>query len=246
MKPPISSKPTFLSSLRRVPVNLKRWGIANCARLYLDRIQEVVRERRLNIETKTTVTSQELGHMPECNQYEPIHYRCLDIMFEHLKPDFEHEVFIDFGSGKGRAVIVAGTYPFRKVIGVELSTELCNVARKNIQKAKKNLKCTAIEILQADATQFEVPIDVTLIFLFNPFTGEVLSKTGERIQEFLQRTDRSKVRIVYAHLSGQPNMFSSWKWLRKVTDLPMPETQEYDERQCQVVWAVYEPDNFSQ
>ena len=232
-----STRPTVFSRLRYVPVNIKRWGLANCAKLYLDRIQEIVRERRLGIETKATVTSQDLGYGPEFNQYEPIHYRCMDIMFEHLKPDFEQEVFIDFGSGKGRAVIVAGTYPFRKVIGLELSPELCDVARKNIQKAKKSLKCTEIEIVRTDATQYEIPKDVTLILLYNPFTGDVLSATGEKILQFLQRTDRSKVRIVYAHLSEQPNMLSNWKWLKKIADMPMPETQEYDERQCQLMWA---------
>jgi hypothetical protein len=54
------------------------------------------------------------------------------------------------------------------------------------------------------------------------------------------------VRIVYAHLSEQPNMLSNWKWLKKIADLPMPETQEYDERQCQLMWAVYEPSNIVQ
>lgn len=231
--------PTLLTRLANVPRNIKRCGLTGAARLYQDRIHEVLKERSLGIETKSYVTRDKLGYIPEYNQYEPIQYRCLDIMFKHLSPDYENEVFIDYGSGKGRAVIVAATNPFRKVIGVEFSPELCEIARKNVERARKHLKCQEVEIVAMDATKYEVPQDVTLVFLYNPFTGEPLNMTGERIRASLQAAPR-RLRIVYAHLESQPNVLDTWPWLRKTADLPMPETRAYDERQSELTWAVYE------
>src|SRR5437763_11062946 len=42
------------------------------------------------------------------------------------------DVFVDFGSGKGRVVYQAGRLPFRRVIGVEVSEELNRIARRNL------------------------------------------------------------------------------------------------------------------
>ena len=39
-------------------------------------------------------------------------------------------VFIDFGSGKGRCLLLATEWPFRRIVGVELSAELNHVARE--------------------------------------------------------------------------------------------------------------------
>ena len=39
------------------------------------------------------------------------------------------DVFADFGSGKGPAVLVAATFPFRRAIGVEISDDLTRAAR---------------------------------------------------------------------------------------------------------------------
>src|SRR5690242_13468196 len=53
-----------------------------------------------------------------------------------LSVDVRHEdfVFIDFGSGKGRALLMASEFPFRKVIGIEFSPELHAVAQNNIRQ----------------------------------------------------------------------------------------------------------------
>ena len=42
--------------------------------------------------------------------------------------------FIDFGSGKGRVLMMAAEYPFKQVIGVELSPELNEIAKQNIAR----------------------------------------------------------------------------------------------------------------
>jgi methylase of polypeptide subunit release factors len=48
--------------------------------------------------------------------------------------DVEHKdfTFIDLGSGKGRALVLALSYPFRRVVGVEFALELHRVAEANL------------------------------------------------------------------------------------------------------------------
>ena len=41
-------------------------------------------------------------------------------------------VFVDYGSGKGRALLLASLYPFKEVIGVEIAPELHAIAGANI------------------------------------------------------------------------------------------------------------------
>ncbi|HEX3865751.1 MAG TPA: class I SAM-dependent methyltransferase, partial [Gemmatimonadaceae bacterium] len=44
---------------------------------------------------------------------------------------FDDFTFVDFGCGKGRAMLLASDYPFREVIGVDFSEELIAVAQRN-------------------------------------------------------------------------------------------------------------------
>src|ERR1035438_2297402 len=43
-------------------------------------------------------------------------------------------VFIDVGSGKGAVLLYASEYPFQRVVGVEFSRELHEIAQKNIAR----------------------------------------------------------------------------------------------------------------
>src|SRR5262245_30254566 len=50
----------------------------------------------------------------------------------------EDYVFVDFGSGKGRIVMLASELPFKKIIGVELSAKLHDVTHKNVAPVRTN------------------------------------------------------------------------------------------------------------
>jgi tRNA1(Val) A37 N6-methylase TrmN6 len=62
------------------------------------------------------------------------------------------DVFVDFGSGKWRAIFWAARYPFRRVIGVELSAQLNALARRNINRNRHRLTCRDIHLVTADVT----------------------------------------------------------------------------------------------
>src|SRR5271155_1080663 len=46
---------------------------------------------------------------------------------------FDTFTFIDIGSGKGRTLLMASEYPFRKIVGVELIQELHRAAAENLR-----------------------------------------------------------------------------------------------------------------
>ena len=97
--------------------------------------------------------------------------------------------FIDIGAGKGRGLLVASEFHFRKVVGIELNPELAAIARQNVAQwiAAHDEDSTAaqlapIEVLEQDALDFEFPATPTLLFLFHPFEAPVLKKLLRRIE----------------------------------------------------------------
>jgi SAM-dependent methyltransferase len=75
-----------------------------------------------------------------------------------LKIHFEDFVFIDFGSGKGRALLMASELPFNRVMGIEFSPELHALAKRNIQQyVSPTQRCKSIESVCMDFTEFQLP-----------------------------------------------------------------------------------------
>lgn len=176
-------------------------------------------EWRLGINTGEFSQKIVLGDDGECNGYEPIDFKCFDNAMDYLKVRPGKDVFLDYGCGKGRAVVLAATYPFQRVIGIERSPQLCTIAKEQVRKAKRKLKSQRVEIVNGDATTYEVPQDVTKVFLFNSFTGNVLSDTLNRIRDSLVKFPRN-FKIVYIFPKNDRNMLAECKWLREECILP--------------------------
>ena len=104
--------------------------------------------------------------------------------------------FVDFGSGKGRVLCQAAQYPFSRVIGVEISSELNEVARRNVDLNRKHQACGAVELLTCDATEFEIPDDMTFAYFCNPFVGDSFRAVIDNIVASLDRRPR-RMRIAY-------------------------------------------------
>jgi SAM-dependent methyltransferase len=90
--------------------------------------------------------------------------------------------FVDLGCGKGRAVLLASELGFRQVIGVELNPALAGTARTNagLWIAAGKARCP-IRIEQGDAMECAWPKGPCVVFLFNPFGGEVMQRLVERM-----------------------------------------------------------------
>jgi len=105
-----------------------------------------------------------------------------------------HDVFLDLGCGAGRVLLEAAErHPFRRVIGVELEPSLAAAARELLER---NVPERRWEVVTADASEYEVPDDVTVAYLFDPFTGPVFDAVIARLEASVGRRPR-RVRILY-------------------------------------------------
>ena len=108
----------------------------------------------------------------------------------------DRDTFVDFGCGKGRVVHQAAKRPFRRVIGVEISPALAEIARANLATRRHQHRCPNVEIVVADAKEFPVPDDLTIAYFWHPFTGETLEAVLRGIVDSIDRHPR-RVRLIY-------------------------------------------------
>jgi hypothetical protein len=113
------------------------------------------------------------------------------------KIDFREFTFIDIGSGKGRALLMAADYPFRRILGIELLPQLQRVAKENIGKYKSDSQqCFSIDCLLGDAYEFGFPSEPIVLYLFNPLPESGLAQMISNLEHSLQKHPRP-VFVVY-------------------------------------------------
>ena len=118
------------------------------------------------------------------------------------KVDLDHRefVFVDYGSGKGKVLMLAAAYPFKRIVGVEFSPPLVQVARENI--ATLGADAARIEALVADATEFEPPLEPLVLYFFNPFGLAVFRPVLDRIRASFE----SQPRPIYIVITAPPEL----------------------------------------
>jgi SAM-dependent methyltransferase len=100
--------------------------------------------------------------------------------------------FIDIGSGKGRAVMLASEQPFRQVIGVDINPGLADTAAQNLKKWQHlgHSRCP-VYLLTQDAAAFTFPDGPCALYMYNPFAAHV-------VKQIIQNIERQ-----FEHRSGQ-------------------------------------------
>ncbi len=130
--------------------------------------------------------------------------------YEAVRPREFHEMmaaagpvagrtFVDLGCGKGRAVLLAATHPFARVVGVEAAADLVDRARENVRAYRgEPLPCEHVAIVLGDAAAFEFPDGPLVVFLFNPFDEPTTERVADNLRRSLDRAPRP-VTIVHAN-----------------------------------------------
>jgi len=128
-----------------------------------------------------------LFHSP----YQPTEPALFREMMASLPIEFDQFTFVDLGSGKGRTLLMASEYPFRRIVGVELLAELHHAAEENIHAYHSTTKrCPQIETVCGDASEFVFPNTPLVLYLFNPLPEAGLRRVIRNLEQSLERSPR--------------------------------------------------------
>jgi SAM-dependent methyltransferase len=108
------------------------------------------------------------------------------------------DVFVDLGSGKGKALLVAGRLPYRRVVGVEIDEELSRYSRRNIERVRPRLRAQEVESITASVLEWPIPDETSVVFMYNPFIGQTFRAAASQIFESYDRRPRT-LHIVYRY-----------------------------------------------
>ena len=117
-----------------------------------------------------------------------------DEIVRHLPIAPSRLTFVDVGAGKGRAVMLAHRHGFRRLVGLEFSADLITIARKNVALfARSTGRPVDVEWAHADAALYAYPDEPSVLFLNNPFPGEIADGVLARIEASLAERPRPLV-----------------------------------------------------
>lgn len=134
-------------------------------------------------------------------RYQPSPVYSLRQVLKHLGIKHSDFSFVDFGSGKGRTLLVASDFPFKQILGVEFSEALHRTAEQNTARYRARFP-GRIKPVYADATQFALPPGDLVLYLFNPFTKPVLDKVLANVMASIAEQPR-RVILVYLYLPDE-------------------------------------------
>lgn len=155
-------------------------------------------------------------------------------------PPVDSCTFLDLGCGKGRALLVASEFPFRDILGVELSAPLAEIARRNAALiAQRHPQRTAVRIAVADASTFPFPEGDLVLFMYHPFGAELVARVVAGLEAALAAASRSVYVIYYNPVAG--HCFDESKRLRRRFARMLPYAGEElgygpDESDAVVIW----------
>ncbi len=127
-------------------------------------------------------------------QYDGVRELYFRRMLRAVRMPPETYVFVDLGSGKGRALLIAAEYPFKRIIGVEFSRELHEIARRNVARFRARTgSAQGFDLHLGDAACFDFPLEPIALHLYNPFGERVLEQVLGRLKESLEEAPRDVI-----------------------------------------------------
>ena len=115
-------------------------GVLSALAILVSYVVDIRYEARHQTDTRSWVRIQDLEidstNKDQAVDYQPTQSLPLSKLLKTLDIS-KDRVFVDLGSGKGKALMIAADYGFTTLRGVEFSSELCRIARQNCKKYRR-------------------------------------------------------------------------------------------------------------
>jgi len=128
---------------------------------------------------------------------------------------FQDFTFVDLGSGKGRALLMAAPYGFKRIIGLEFMPEWHRAAQENIRKfTAADPSAPAMDSVCMDARDFDFPAEPLVVYLFNPFPEPVFAAVMENIYRSAAK-NRRPIFLAYRYIEFEA-LLQKCEWLERI------------------------------
>lgn len=186
----------------RLGMSLRSRGVLGTGYHLLERASERRFDALHGVETAARVPFHALGvdHASHANEYTPVPAKGLWRALRQLPINYPEWDFVDLGAGKGRALLVASQFPFKKIIGVELSGDLCAIARQNVSRYRDPTQaCFDLTLTVADAQTYQMSGAKAVLCMFDPFDDTAaMEQVLRNVETWLNSGDR-ELYLVYWH-----------------------------------------------
>lgn len=194
-----------IENFKKVFRNIRKVGLITTIRYV---VSDLLFDWRYRIDTINTAQLETLKidsqNKAVGNYYEGTNAYIFQKMISRVAVNPPASCFVDFGSGKGKAMFMAAERGFRKIIGVEFSIELVEISRRNLEIFKQRSRSKAeFEILHMDASEYAIPPEANLLFFSNPFNEALTAKVIDNILRSYEQAPRD---LWVVHLHPQGNM----------------------------------------
>lgn len=183
-----------MGALRAIRDHVRSDGLvetaAICPALLRNRLHawyDDARDRCSGIDTRGILEPHDIDNVGQngahSTGHEPIQRLCFAQMLRFSPVEYTQYTFVDFGSGKGRAVLLAARFPFRQVLGIEFSPTLHRAALRNVARFRAlHTEAVPIELRCEDAALSQLPRSPLLCFFYNPFGEVVMRKVLQNLR----------------------------------------------------------------
>ena len=155
------------------------------------------------VNTKGYITLDKLttvGNTSNSIQYQASNYFLLLKFFKKYGSFIENKTIVDFGSGKGRVLILAMQYKAKKCIGIEFAKELIDISKNNLKLYKKRIHSkTEYEFILDDVRNYKLSNE-DILFFYNPFDDIILEQIFDEISKLEKEMTIVYVNPVYKDL----------------------------------------------
>jgi SAM-dependent methyltransferase len=191
--------------------------------------KEMRYDRRLSIDTSGFVDPDKLGVAEgEGRAYMGTPPAIAAFLIGKIAQYARDSTFVDIGSGKGRVLLVASRFAFRRVVGFEHSAQMNEIAAANVRQfAKHYPRMAPVEIVSGDATRLPLPAGPLVIFLFNPFGAALMRDFAASIKTSYEHSPRKIIVIYYNAIFAEEFVKLGIFSIQEVVATPSDPTDRY-------------------
>ncbi|WP_082829815.1 class I SAM-dependent methyltransferase [Ectothiorhodospira sp. BSL-9] len=172
---------------------------------------------RHGTDTRCDIGAQGMELPSHHEGYEGVPHRLFHKIIAQLDVDLRGYTFVDLGSGKGKALMLAAHHPFQRILGIEYDLHLHEASLNNLRRYRPSAnRLDAIECRHGDAREVEYPAGNLLVYLFNPFGSPILAEVLAKLTE-LPQNENGEILVIYQNPLHR-NLFDNSPYFEVIHD----------------------------